>query len=165
MAAPEVSDKFPSAPAFLPANSEVLRPRHVAGNSSPDRDGHGLAVTAGGHYIWHFDRIANVADVYRVPSGRYVSTVDLTIGGVSPDPTPDLVALSPTGDRFYVALRGPQPQTGAHASMGSTPGLGIVRITQSGAYGQLTHVLPTTFRNPQDGSEESDPHGIAIRMK
>jgi DNA-binding beta-propeller fold protein YncE len=160
-----IPDEFPSAPSFLPANFQRNLPRHVAGNASPDRDSHGMAITAGGHYLWQFDRLANVAEIYRLPSGRHAFTVDLTATGVSSDPTPDLVALSPIGNRIYAALRGPKPQTGAHASMGSTPGLGIVNISHGGAYGGLFAILPTEFRNPEDGSEESDPHGICVLLK
>ncbi|MGH9719723.1 MAG: hypothetical protein ACRD8O_05890, partial [Bryobacteraceae bacterium] len=161
----QIRDQFPPAPAFLPANFEGNLPRHVAGNASPDRDSHGMTVTAGGHYLWQFDRLANVAEVYRLPSFRHMSTVDLRATGLSADPTPDLVALSPRGDRIYVALRGPKPQTGAHASVGISPGLGIVEISHGGAYGNLMSILPTAFRNPADGSEESDPHGICVRLK
>ena len=124
-----------------------------------------MTVTAGGYYLWQFDRLANLAEVYRLPSGRHTSTVYLTDTGVSSDPTPDLVVLSPRGDRIYAALRGPKPQTGAHAAVGSTPGLGIVELSHGGAYGSLTSILRTTLRNPVDGSEESDAHGICARLK
>ena len=59
-------------------------------------------------------------------------------------------------------LRAPAPQTGAHASVGSTPGLGIVSLRGRGRHGALTHVLRTTFPNPLTGAEESDPHGLAV---
>ncbi len=116
-------------------------------------------------YLWQFDRLANVAEVFKLPSLRHVNTVNLTAPGVSDDPTPDIVVLSPKGNRFYVALRGPHPQTGAHASAGTTPGLGVVKITNRGANGSLTHVLHTNFVNPIDDSQESDPHGISARRK
>jgi len=94
-----------------------------------------------------------------------VSTVNFTTSGVSDDPTLDLGIASPLGNRIYVALRGPKPQTGAHAAVGKTPGLGIIGLTQGGKSGSLTHVLRTNLSNPVDNSEESDPHAAFLRLK
>lgn len=158
----QATDNFPSAPAFAPPNSTLMR--FFEGDRSSGRDAHGLGISAGGHYLWLFDR-TDVSEVYRLPTAKHVGSVDLR-GAVSANPTPDLVALSPQGDRFYVTLRGPKPQTGSpHVAAGSTPGLGIVKLSRGGATGTLTHVLPTKLPNPVDGSEESDPHGIGIRIK
>lgn len=144
-------DNFPSDPT-------------VFFRAAGERDAHGMALTAGGDYLWQFDRLANVAEVFDVPSKQHVATVSL-LSAASSDPTPDIVALSPVGDRFYAALRGPKPQTGAHASAGTTPGLGIVRIDGGGTAGALTHVLRSSFTSPIDGSQESDPYGITVRLK
>jgi hypothetical protein len=157
-----VKDKFPSAPDFLPPNAPRNLPKVVDMKDTPDRDAHGMVITAGDNYLWQFDRLANTAEVYKLPGGRHVQTVDLKAGGASSDPTPDLAALSPLGNRIYITLRGPRPQTGAHASEGSTPGLGIVTLRGTGSRGSLERVLRTTLRNPEDGGEESDPHGICI---
>jgi hypothetical protein len=63
-----------------------------------------------------------------VASGDWVNTVDLT-GRISDDPAPDLVDRSPTGNRLFVALRGPVPLSGdPHNAQGSTPGLGIIQV-------------------------------------
>jgi hypothetical protein len=159
-------DEYPQAPDALPDNDPLLMPRVFFRDGSPGRDAHGMGKTEGDvKYLWQFDRLANVAEVFRLPSKQHVRTVDLTAGGASGDPTPDIVALSPKGDRFYVALRGPKPQTGAHAAVGSTPGLGIVALSDQGAGGSLSHVLATSFSNPIDGSQESDPHGCTARLK
>lgn len=159
-------DRYPGAPYFLSDNSPLLLPKVFYKDNSPNRDAHGMAKTEGRiRYLWQFDRLANVAEVFRLPSLRHVNTVDLTASGVASDPTPDIVVLSPIGNRFYMALRGPKPQTGAHAAAGTTPGLGIVSITNRGADGSLTRVLHTSFVNPIDDSQESDPHGITMRQK
>jgi DNA-binding beta-propeller fold protein YncE len=158
----QVKDNFPSAPLFLPANATRHLPKVVDMKNTPDRDAHGMVLTAGENYLWQFDRLANVAEVYRLPGGKHIRTVDLKDSGISSDPTPDLVALSPLGNRIYVTLRGPRPQTGAHASEGNSPGLGIVSLRNGGSHGVLERILPTHFRNPQDDGEESDPHGICI---
>lgn len=70
-----------------------------------------------------------------------------------------LFALSPHGKGVDVALRGPP------ASAGATSGWGILPVTHGGALGERTPVYPTRFRNPVNGSEESDPHGIAVRVR
>lgn len=159
-------DRFPAAPTTLPDNFLPLSPQTFYKSDLAERDAHGMLVTAGNvKYLWQFDRLSNVAEVFRLPSKQRVNTVDLKASGVSSDPTPDIVGLSPAGNRIYVALRGPRPQTGAHASSGTTPGLGIVNLTHNGADGTLSQVLPTSFLNAFDGSEESDPHGLVIRLK
>jgi hypothetical protein len=159
----QARDEYPSAPRFLPPNADLMR--FWAGDASGGRDGHGLGATAGGGYLWVFDR-TDVAEVYRLPTARHMASVDLRASGASPRPAPDLAALSPLGNRFYLALRGPKPQTGSpHVATGSTPGLGIVRLSHGGAFGSLTHVFRTFLRNPVDGSEESDPHGATVRLK
>lgn len=156
-------DDYPNAPAFLPPNSDRLR--FFAGDGSPGRDAHGLGVTAGSHYLWIFDR-TDVAEVYRIPTGKHTFSVDLKWSGVSSKPTPDLAVLSPLGDRFYLALRGPKPQTGSpHVATGGTPGLGILKLNDGGAWGMLENVLQTKMTNPIDSTEESDPHGVTVRIK
>jgi hypothetical protein len=184
----QFKDLYPFAPSYLTPNYMGFCLGFLGGrfpqafyrNNSPDRDAHGMVKTSNSRYIWQFDRIANVAEVFRLPPSRrtdscppywergtpqHVRTVNLITPGVSDDPTPDLGAVSPTGHRIYIALRGPQPQTGAHAAVGSTPGLGIVSVTQDGQNGSLTHVLRTSFLSPVNGSEESDPHAAFLRLK
>lgn len=179
-------DQYPKAPNFLLPNATMFCFRNLQGrfpraffrDASPNRDAHGMVMTANRRYLWQFDRISNVAEVFRLPSTTFtclppglrdtperVGTVNLVTPGVSDDPTPDLGAASPLGNRIYIALRGPKPQTGAHASVGTTPGLGILGLTQSGRSGSLTHVLRTSFTNPVDNSEESDPHAAFLRLK
>ncbi len=158
-------DQFPHAPATLPDNNADLMPKVFFQDTASGRDAHGMVLTAGKiRYLWQFDRIANVAEVFRLPSKQHVATIPLA-GPVSSDPTPDLGSLSPRGDRIYVALRGPRPQTGAHASVGNSPGLGIIALSSGGASGSLIHVLATSFLSPVDNSEESDPHAALVRLK
>ena len=159
----QARDTYPNAPGAAAPNDQRLR--FFAGDASPGRDAHGLGTTANGSYLWVFDR-TDVAEVYRIPTAEHQNSVDLRSSGVSRRPAPDLVALSPMGDRFYLALRGPKPQTGSpHVATGETPGLGILQLSNAGAYGRLTHVFRTRNTNPIDNSEESDPHGIGIRLK
>ena len=160
----EIEDRFPSAPAFLPANDLSVRPRHIAGHDALNRDAHGIVAGPGGYYLYSFDRLANVLEVHRTGDFEHVSSIPLE-SSFSSDPTPDIVYLSPTGDRIFMALRGPRPQTGAHASAGITPGLGILTLTEGGTWGSITALGRTTYRNPVDGGEESDPHTVNVRLK
>lgn len=157
-------DKFPDAPATLQDNDVTNGPNVFfrAGHHGDARDAHGMVVVPEGKgFIWQFDRLANLVEVFDSTSLLRVATVTL-LGGPSSDPTPDIVELSPDGRTIFAALRGPKPQTGAHASAGTTPGLGIVRVDKGGVSGTLTDVLRTSIVNPIDGSEESDPHGITV---
>jgi hypothetical protein len=179
-------DLYPKAPRFLPPNYTAFCspfwgqgfPRVFFRDPSPERDAHAMILSPNERYLWQFDRLGNRAEVFRLsnfkrtcaPFGldgtpRHIGTVNLVTPGVSLDPTPDLGAVSPLGNRIYIALRGPKPQTGAHAAQGQTPGLGIIDLWQAGRTGELSQVLRTTFPNPVDGSEESDPHAAYVRLK
>ena len=95
-------DQFPAAPNSLADNDASHSPDVFYRDSSPNRDAHGMVKTEGNvKYLWQFDRLANVAEVFRLPSKKHVNTVDLTASGVSSDPTPDLGALAPHGTRIY----------------------------------------------------------------
>jgi hypothetical protein len=86
-------------------------------------------------------------------------------GRVSADPAPDLVDAAPTGDRLFVALRGPMPLSGdPHNATGSTPGLGIIEVTRSGRNGRLIAVVPMTNANQQPG-QAPDAHGLRVRIR
>jgi hypothetical protein len=158
-------DIYPSAPESIPDNHDGLTPRVFFRDASPGRDAHGMVVTQGPvRYLWQFDRLANVAEVFRLPSLRHERTVDLRASGLSADPAADLVARSPDGRHLFLALRGPNPQTGGHAAPGSTPGLGVLALTEGGGNGEIRHIHRTSFTNPLSGGEESDPHGISVRL-
>ena len=160
----EVLNAFPGAPAFLAPNTPPATLFYTAPGAD-GHDAHGMVMTRNDRFLWQFDRLANEAQVFdpKTSPPAHVGTVDLATPGLSTDPTPDIVERAPNGKRIYAALRGPLPQTGAHASAGSTPGLGIVTLRGNGRRGALTHVLRTTFVNP-GGQEESDPHGLTVRL-
>ena len=133
-------------------------------DESHDRDAHGVAATKGERFVWMLDRAANVAEVFDAPSGARLRTVDLT-SAASSDPTPDLAAMAPSGNRMFVSLRGPNPLSGdPHASTGTTPGLGIIQMTENGANGYMKAVL--RISNPDAmGVERADAHGIRLRRR
>jgi DNA-binding beta-propeller fold protein YncE len=117
-------------------------------------------------YLWVADRAANRIVVVETESNTVINEIDL-VGEISNDPTPDLLERSPDGSRVFMALRGPNPLTanvaGVNNAVGSTPGLGIVKVKSGGTSGKLKAVLPIT--HVVNGVERADPHGIAVRVK
>jgi hypothetical protein len=130
----------------------------------PDRDSHGMATTRRGKYIWVLDRARNVAEVFSTKTDAHLNTVDL-VGTASGDPAPDLADRSPSGNRLFVSLRGPNPLSGdPHVATGSTPGLGIITMNKGGKDGTLTSVIPITNLDV-NAVERADAHGVRVRRK
>jgi DNA-binding beta-propeller fold protein YncE len=108
-------------------------PRVIYSDDVEPRESHGTALAGGA--LWAFDRGANLAEVFDAASGAHLRTVSL-LGGPSSDPTPDLADVSPSGNRIFVTLRGPNPLTAdPHVSTGSTPGVGVIRLEAGGTSG------------------------------
>jgi DNA-binding beta-propeller fold protein YncE len=127
-------------------------------------DSHGIAPSRDHRYLWVMDRHQGVAEIIEVRSGKRVSTVNLA-GRISADPAPDLVDVAPSGNRLFVALRGPVPLSGdPHNATGSTPGLGVIQLTQAGRSGKLMAVVPMTNANQQPG-QAPDAHGLRVRLR
>jgi hypothetical protein len=127
-----------------------------------ERDAHGVAVTRSEAYVWVADRDGNVAEVFEGRSGAHVGTVDL-LSSYSQDPTPDLIAPSPDRRFFFMSTRGPMPLSGdPHSSLGTDPGLLVMRLTEDGRSGEIRGLVRVS--NPDaDGVERADPHGIGMR--
>lgn len=125
-------------------------------------DSHGIAATGG--YLWVMDRHADVAEIIEISSGQRVNTVALT-GPLTSNAAPDLVDVAPGGTRLFVALRGPMPLSGdPHNATGSTPGLGVIEVTDGGRTGRLVAIVPMT--NPsQQPKQAPDPHGVRVRLR
>ncbi|MDQ3938692.1 MAG: hypothetical protein M3253_08455, partial [Chloroflexota bacterium] len=76
----------------------------------------------------------------------------------------DLLALAPAGNRVFVTLRGVLPLSGdPHASTGSNPGLGVIRVEEGGRRGTLQAIA--RISNVDGGVDRADPHGIALRSR
>lgn len=125
-------------------------------------DSHGATLVARGNLVWVADRAANSVVVVETHRDRVINEFSL-VGRVSADPAPDLLKVSPMGDRVYVTLRGPNPLTanvpGVNNAVGATPGLGVIR--GGGASGTLQTVAPISHL--VGGVERADPHGLAVR--
>lgn len=130
-----------------------------------EKDSHGLMLTKDGRYLWVADRAANDVIVVDTATHSVVNEIKLA-GAVSADPAPDLFALSPSGNRVYVSLRGPIPLSGNNTNVnnakGSTPGLGVIAVEAAGMSGLLqAHVAISNLDGA--GVERADAHGVAVR--
>jgi DNA-binding beta-propeller fold protein YncE len=154
--------KFPLS-GYSAANKPNTPAPAVLLSKTGASDSHGMAPTGGGRYVWVMDRHADVAEILDLSSGSRVNTVPLN-GTLTPNAAPDLVDVAPTGDRLFVALRGPVPLSGdPHNAVGSTPGVGIIQVTEGGRAGTLLSILPVT--NPtQQENQQPDPHGLRVRL-
>lgn len=127
-------------------------------------DSHGAVLTKHGRFLWAADRAANRIVVVDTSNDTVANEIEL-VGAVSSDPAPDLLGIAPSGNRVYAALRGPNPLTGnapgVNNAVGSTPGLGILRVTEGGSAGILQARAPIT--HIVAGVERADPHGLAVR--
>ncbi len=126
-----------------------------------EHDSHGMAEVDG--HLWVMDRHADVAEVFRVDTGAHIRTVALN-GPLTDNAAPDLVDRSPDGRLLLVALRGPTPLTGdPHNATGSTPGLGVIRLSDDGSDGALVAIARIT--NVREGTEYGDPHAVRVRRR
>lgn len=135
--------------------------------STTRRDSHGSIVTVDGRYIHVADRVQNLMEVFDTTTYQRVNTYDvMSIDGKTGrqgpaaaclaksilddallprnDPAMDLIDVTPDGKYFMVALRGPNPISVPHATQGSCPGVGVVKISEDGKAGMLLTVLRST---------------------
>jgi len=154
--------RFPLA-GYSAANApNVPAPAVVFSDDVNERDSHGLIATKHDGYLWVIDRHANLIEVFDPVSGGHANTIHLT-PGPSSDPSPDLLDISPAGNRVYAALRGPNPLSGdPHASTGSSPGVAVIRVEQSGRHGVIEAIVPISNLDAQ-GVERADIHGVRVR--
>jgi hypothetical protein len=146
----------PANPPNVPAVATIFD------DPGPDRDAHGVIATKHEQYVWMFDRHADVAEVFDGASGAHEGTVDLATP-LSAKLTPDLAAISPSGNRIFLSTRGPVPLSGdPHASTGATPGLAVVQVTGAGKTGS-TKAIRRIFNVDSGGIERADAHAIRIR--
>jgi DNA-binding beta-propeller fold protein YncE len=130
-------------------------------------DSHGATSTKHGRYVWVADRAANRIVIVDTRTDSVVNELDLT-GALSSDPAPDLLGTSPSGNRVFFTMRGPNPLTGnapgVNNAVGATPGIGVLRVEQGGADGVFQSLHPITHRDAA-GVERADPHGIGVRRR
>jgi hypothetical protein len=151
------------SPPNTPAPTEVFS----YGYSATGSDTHGCVLVGNDAYVWVADRAANRIIVVEVATDEVVAEIDL-VGELSSDPAPDLIAVSPDGGWVFTALRGLVPLTAnnpdVNNAVGSSPGLGVVRVDPDGRSGALVGIAPITHPGA-DGADTADPHGIAVRSR
>jgi YVTN family beta-propeller protein len=139
-------------------------PRLVFSDPSEGADAHGAALTNHSRYLWVADRGRNFLWVVDTTTDQVVNTIPLE-GRVSADPTPDLLAVSPNGSHAFMSLRGPVPLTAdPHVSTGTTPGVGVLKITAGGRSGVFEGRAPVSNVGA-DGVERADVHAMAVRIR
>jgi DNA-binding beta-propeller fold protein YncE len=150
---------------FAPLNPpNEPAPRVVLSDMSVEADAHGATLTKHQRYLWVADRGRNFIWVIDTQTDEVVNEIQLA-GAVSDDPTPDLLATSPNGSHVFMSLRGPNPLTAdPHVSTGSTPGVGVVKVTEGGQGGSFEAVAPATNVDTA-GVERADVHALTIRLK
>lgn len=129
------------------------------------RDAHGAAVTGNGRYVWLFDRVAHVAEVFETASGKKVTTLNLR-SDYSDLPAVDIADVAPDGKFLYIATRGPRPLSGAHAAVGKTPGVMTIELLENGRAGAVRGISPISNLITNSSGitiERADPHGLVVR--
>ncbi len=168
---------FPTAPAFNLPNTPA--PTVVYSFDDVGHDSHGMVLNKvrQQRFLWVTDRAANRMEVVDTWTDTHAGAFSL-VNAHSGDPAPDLMDLSPQGSHVFLSLRGPCPLTaniaGVNNAVGSTPGVGVVKVLQGGGSGRLIGVAPI---NKIDGSiascapagapasnNRADVHGIAVRV-
>ncbi len=151
---------------------------HVLLNQDGDSHGGVLMGRRHGRYLWVADRLDNEVAVIDTFADVWVNTFDL-LSRHSSDPTPDLMDISPNGKYVFAALRGPCPVSGnepsVNNSVGATPGVGVIKVQQSGFKGKMVGVAPlsnpvapfvcTTVGGTPTLTERADIHTLKVVLK
>ena len=141
-------------------------PSLVYSNDGTNSDSHGAVATSGDRFLWVVERFGNNMTIVDTRNNSVLDQFSL-VGSVSNDPAPDLLDISPDGKYIFMSLRGPNPLTGNNPafnnSVGSTPGVGIIRVQEGGKRGRFIARLPIS--RIVGGVERADPHGLRVLVK
>jgi hypothetical protein len=147
-----------------PPNAPI--PTLIYTHDGTTSDSHGATKTNHDRYLWVGERFGNNITVVDTSSNSVVNQFSL-VGSVSNDPAPDLMDISPSGNRIFMTLRGPIPLTGNNPAFnnaaGNSPGLGIIRVEQGGRRGTFFARVPIS--HIVNGVERADPHGLKVLRK
>jgi DNA-binding beta-propeller fold protein YncE len=136
----------------------------VSQDDRAETDSHGVALTKHGRYLWVADRSGNRILVIKTANDKVVGELSLA-GAPSDDPSPDLLDVSPRGEYMFVSLRGALPLTGdPHASTGSTPGVGVIKVRKGGKTG-VFEAIARIANVDAAGIDRADPHALRVRLK
>jgi hypothetical protein len=148
---------------FSPLNPpNTPAPKIVFSEDVDGADSHGATLTKHMRFLWVADRGRNFVWVVDTRTDQIVRRIQLGVR-ISPDPTPDLLALSPSGNRVFASLRGPNPLTAdPHVSTGATPGVGVFLVQGGGSRGRFVAITRVSNVDA-DGVERADVHALAVR--
>jgi DNA-binding beta-propeller fold protein YncE len=147
--------------ALNPPNTPA--PVVVFSDDSDEADAHGAALTKHQRYLWVADRGRNFLWVVDTETDEIVNTIPL-VTPFADDPTPDLIAMSPNGSHAFLSLRGPNPLSAdPHVSTGSTPGVGVLKVLESGRGARFEGVARITNVDGS-GVERADVHAMTLRV-
>lgn len=150
---------------FLPGPHPPNKPAPklvVSLDGDEHTDSHGMTLVKRGRYLWVADRAGNRIVVINTRNDKVVGEFSL-IGPLSDDPSPDLLHASHNGRLVFASLRGALPLSGdPHASTGSTPGVGVIRMRRGGRSGELEGIARISNVDA-GGVDRADPHGIRLR--
>ena len=142
---------------FDTAEDEIL----VDGESTQGVDAHGLwfAENDGELELWVVNRETNDGVIVDPETDAVKETIERFGPADSPDPeesdAPDIVWSSPDGSLLFGTLRGPNPLSGdPHAATGVNPGFAVWDVENRDRIETI---------QPDEGNEDSDFHGIAVR--
>jgi hypothetical protein len=139
-------------------------PTVVFSDESEDADAHGATLTRHLDYLWVADRGRNFLWVVDTATDAIVDTIPLATSFAG-DPTPDLVAMSPNGSHAFMSLRGPNPLSAdPHVSTGSTPGVGVLKVTEGGRNARFEGVARVSNVD-SSGIERADVHAMTVRLR
>ena len=139
-------------------------PKVIFAEDTEHADAHGAALTKHLKYLWIADRGRNFFFVVDTDTDEVVNRISLE-SSLSTDPTPDLLAISPNGSHAFMSLRGPNPLTAdPHVSTGTTPGVGVLKVLESGRDARFESIAPVTNLDAL-GVERADVHAMTIRLK
>ena len=141
----------------------IPAPKVVLSDISAGADAHGATLTKHQRYLWVADRGRNFLWVIETATDNVVNTIELA-GSASADPTPDLLMTSPNGSHVFMSLRGPNPLSAdPHVSTGSSPGVGIIKVTEGGRKGEFKAIAPVSNLDAT-GIERADVHALTLRL-
>lgn len=118
-------------------------------NVSQGVDAHGVRNVPNGDAIWMVNRASS--------DGIVIDAETLEISETIPDTgeTPDILDFSPDSRYAFITLRGPNPVSMPHIAEGSTPGFSILDVDTL----EIVDII-----QPAEGNEDSDFHGIGVRV-
>lgn len=118
-------------------------------------DAHGFWFPPGKNELWELNRESNDGVIIDPDEDEVVEEID-NFGpedAEEGEEKPDIMWSSPDGEKMFVTLRGPNPQSAAHVAEGNTPGFSVLDVDSR----EVEEIV-----QPDPDNEDSDFHGIGV---